>query len=185
MERGNRPLPLIRSTRRWPVAGERDPPALLALCDVQIRRARADLVKETLRGTWRVEHVFALEQALQNSVKKGAQDAESASGTREAAIEEGQESGMTMKTARKVNPHIGSDCDGFLREEGAYDQAISVKRLLAYELQRCMQKAQLTKTDMAKRMGTTRAQLDRLLNPENPATTLQTLVRVAGRLEGG
>jgi hypothetical protein len=68
------------------VAGERDPPALLALCDVQIRRARADLVKETLRGTWRVEHIFALEQALQNSVKKGAQDAESTSGTREAAI---------------------------------------------------------------------------------------------------
>ena len=87
---------------------------------------------------------------------------------------------MTTKTARKVNPHIGSDCDGFLREEGAYDQAISVKRLLSYELQRCMQKAQLTKTDMAKRMGTTRAQLDRLLNPENPATTLQTLVRAAG-----
>ena len=33
---------------------------------------------------------------------------------------------------------------------------------------------------MAKRMGTTRAQLDRLLNPENPATTLQTLVKAAG-----
>ena len=43
-----------------------------------------------------------------------------------------------------------------------------------------MAKAQLTKTAMAKRMGTTRAQLDRLLNPANPATSLQTLVRVAG-----
>lgn len=48
------------------VAGERDPAALLALCDVQIRRAKADLVKETLRGTWCAEHVFALEQALQS-----------------------------------------------------------------------------------------------------------------------
>lgn len=48
------------------VAGERDPAALLALCDVQIRRAKAELVKETLRGTWSVEHVFALEQALQS-----------------------------------------------------------------------------------------------------------------------
>lgn len=48
------------------VAGERDPAALLALCDVQIRRAKAELVKETLRGTWREEHVFALEQALQS-----------------------------------------------------------------------------------------------------------------------
>ena len=43
-----------------------------------------------------------------------------------------------------------------------------------------MLKAQLTKTAMAKRMGTTRAQLDRLLNPDNPATTLQTLVKAAG-----
>ncbi len=48
------------------VCGERDPAALLALCDVQIRRAKADLVKETLRGTWSDEHIFALEQALQS-----------------------------------------------------------------------------------------------------------------------
>ena len=88
---------------------------------------------------------------------------------------------MTTKAARKANPHIGSDFDDFLREEGIYNQAeaVAVKRVLAYELERNMQKAQLTKTDMAKRMGTTRAQLDRLLNPENPATTLQTLVKAA------
>ena len=89
---------------------------------------------------------------------------------------------MTTKATRKANPHIGSDFDDFLREEGVYDQAeaVAVKRVLSYELERNMQKAQLTKTDMAKRMGTTRAQLDRLLNPENPATTLQTLVKAAG-----
>ena len=88
---------------------------------------------------------------------------------------------MTTKAARKANPHIGSDFADFLREEGVYDQAeaIAVKRVLACELERNMRKAQLTKTDMARRMGTTRAQLDRLLNPENPATTLQTLVKAA------
>jgi transposase len=48
------------------VAGQRDPAALLALCDVQIRRAKAELVKETLRGTWCDEHIFALAQALQS-----------------------------------------------------------------------------------------------------------------------
>lgn len=48
------------------VAGERDPAALLKLCDIQIRRAKADLVKEALRGTWSDEHVFALDQALQS-----------------------------------------------------------------------------------------------------------------------
>jgi transposase len=48
------------------VAGQRDPGALLALCDKQIRRAKAELVKETLRGTWCEEHIFALDQALQS-----------------------------------------------------------------------------------------------------------------------
>lgn len=48
------------------IAGERDPAALLKLCDVQIRRAKAELVKEALRGTWRDEHIFALDQALQS-----------------------------------------------------------------------------------------------------------------------
>ena len=48
------------------VAGERDPTALLALCDIQIRRSKAELVKEALRGTWSTEHIFALDQALQS-----------------------------------------------------------------------------------------------------------------------
>jgi transposase len=48
------------------VAPERDAAVLLKLCDVQIRRAKADLVKETLRGTWSEEHIFALDQALQS-----------------------------------------------------------------------------------------------------------------------
>jgi transposase len=48
------------------IAGERDPAALLKLCDVQIRRAKANIVKEALHGTWRDEHIFALEQAVQS-----------------------------------------------------------------------------------------------------------------------
>ncbi|UUZ63393.1 transposase [Polaromonas sp. P1-6] len=48
------------------VAGERSPEALLALCDQQIRRAKAERVKEALRGTWSQEHIFALRQALQS-----------------------------------------------------------------------------------------------------------------------
>ena len=89
---------------------------------------------------------------------------------------------MTTKAPRPSNPHVGSDFDAFLREEGVYDEAeaIAVKRVLAHQLERSMQNAQLTKSAMAKRMGTTRAQLDRLLNPENPSTTLQTLVKAAG-----
>ena len=48
------------------LAGERSPEALLALCDQQIRRAKAEQVKEALRGTWEAEHLFALRQALQS-----------------------------------------------------------------------------------------------------------------------
>ena len=82
----------------------------------------------------------------------------------------------------KRNPHVGSPLDDFLREDGSYDtvQAIAVKRALAFQLEESMRKARLTKSEMARRMRTTRAQLDRLLDPDNPSTTLQTLVRAAG-----
>jgi antitoxin HicB len=56
----------------------------------------------------------------------------------------------------------------------------TARRSDRFQLERDMQKAQLTKAAMARRMGTTRAQLDRVLNPENPSTTLQTLVKAAG-----
>jgi transposase len=46
------------------LAGERDPQALLDLCDVQIRKKKAERVREALRGTWKTEHLFALNQAL-------------------------------------------------------------------------------------------------------------------------
>ena len=46
------------------LAGERDPEKLLALCDVQIRKHKAERVKESLRGLWRDEHLFALRHAL-------------------------------------------------------------------------------------------------------------------------
>lgn len=48
------------------VAGERDPSRLLALCDQRIQRAKAERIKESLRGTWAKEHLFALAQAVQS-----------------------------------------------------------------------------------------------------------------------
>jgi transposase len=47
------------------LAGQRDPQQLLGLCNAQIRNAKADRVRESLRGTWATEHLFALRQALQ------------------------------------------------------------------------------------------------------------------------
>jgi hypothetical protein len=48
------------------LAGERDPERLLALCDRQIRDKKAQRIKESLRGTWAQEHLFALQQAVEN-----------------------------------------------------------------------------------------------------------------------
>lgn len=81
----------------------------------------------------------------------------------------------------KRNAHIGSDFDEFLHEEGILDavQAVAVKRVLAHQLEHGMKAKQLTKTAMARRMGTTRVQLDRLLDPDNPSATLATLVKAA------
>lgn len=81
----------------------------------------------------------------------------------------------------KRNPHIGSDFDDFLRDEGFLDevQTVAVKRVVAFQLERAMKAERLTKTEMARRMGTTRAQLDRLLAPDNPSATLASLVKAA------
>lgn len=46
------------------LGGERDPEVLLQLCDAQIRKKKAQRVRESLRGTWKAEHLFALRQAL-------------------------------------------------------------------------------------------------------------------------
>jgi len=47
------------------IEGERDPARLLALCDPQIQKKKAGMVKESLRGCWKDEHVFALRQAFE------------------------------------------------------------------------------------------------------------------------
>jgi transposase len=48
------------------LAGERNPERLTALCDVRIKRAKAERVQESLRGTFAEEHLFALNQALES-----------------------------------------------------------------------------------------------------------------------
>jgi len=45
--------------------GEREPARLLALCDVQIQQKKAKAVRESLRGCWKQEQLFALRQALE------------------------------------------------------------------------------------------------------------------------
>jgi hypothetical protein len=76
---------------------------------------------------------------------------------------------------------IGSSFDEFLKDEGIYEEvtARAIKRVLARQLSGLMQKQGLTKSELARRMQTSRAQLDRLLDPENESVTLGTLTRAA------
>ena len=80
-----------------------------------------------------------------------------------------------------MNKRVGSDFDEFLESEGLLSEveAVAVKRVIAYQLAQLMKEKKLTKTAMAQRMRTSRSALDRLLDPSNPAVTLQTMDRAA------
>ena len=77
--------------------------------------------------------------------------------------------------------NIGSSFDSWLREEGTYEEvtATAIKRVLARQLESAMKERQLSKAEMARRMHTSRAALDRLLDPEYDAVTLSTLRKAA------
>lgn len=77
--------------------------------------------------------------------------------------------------------HLGSYFDDFLEEEGllAEVEAVALKRVIAYQIAELMKEKNLTKTTMARRMQTSRAALERLLDPANESVTLQTLQRAA------
>src|SRR4030065_1258801 len=79
------------------------------------------------------------------------------------------------------NTHLGSNFDDFLDEEAlrAETEAAAIKRVIAYQIEMEMKKAKLTKSAMAEKMHTSRSALDRLLDPTNVSTTLQTLESAA------
>ncbi len=82
---------------------------------------------------------------------------------------------------RKPNKQIGPSLNDFLKEEGILEEtrAVALKETLAWQVQQAMKKEKISKVEMARRMNTSRAALDRLLDPGNPSVTLQTLTRAA------
>lgn len=85
----------------------------------------------------------------------------------------------------KKNKHIGSSFDDFLQEEGLLEesQASAVKRVIAYQIKEEMKRGDITKTKMTELMHIkSRAQLDRLLDPDNNSVTLLTLEKAANAL---
>jgi len=85
-----------------------------------------------------------------------------------------------MSKTRKSNPHLGSSLDELLDAEGVRGEfeARAVKEVIAWQLQSAMQERSISKARMATLMGTSRSQLDRLLDPERDVT-LSTLSRAA------
>ena len=82
------------------------------------------------------------------------------------------------------NNSIGSSFDDFLVEEGIAEEveAGAIKKIIAYQLQEAIEKEQLTKTALATRLDTSRAAVDRLLDPYNESITLLTLKKAANVL---
>ena len=87
----------------------------------------------------------------------------------------------------EFNMPIGSDFDDFLKEEGIYElsTAAALKKVLAMQIEAEMKAQQLTKTSMAKRMHTSRAALNRLLDDTDTSLTLTTLASAASALGKG
>ena len=79
---------------------------------------------------------------------------------------------------------LGSSFDDFLKEEGIFEetQAVALKRVLAWQIEDAMKEQNIGNAEMARRMGTSRSQLDRLLDPQHTDVKIATLVRAAEAL---
>jgi antitoxin HicB len=79
------------------------------------------------------------------------------------------------------NPHLGSSFDSFLEENGIAEvvHATAVKRAIAFQIAAAMKEQHISKNKMAKSMATSRAQVDRLLDPSNSSVKLDSLERAA------
>lgn len=81
----------------------------------------------------------------------------------------------------KDNPHIGSSFESWLDETELRDEVTTaaIKAVIAHQLAEEMKKKHITKTRMAELMKTSRAQVDRLLDPNNGGATIESLQRAA------
>ncbi|MDZ4789173.1 MAG: helix-turn-helix transcriptional regulator [Blastochloris sp.] len=89
-----------------------------------------------------------------------------------------------MSKTKKCNLRTGSRFDTFLKEEGIYEEVVlrAEKEILAWKIQQAMKEKKMTVSALALKMGTSRAAVDRILNPRNPSITLHTLEKTAHAL---
>lgn len=79
------------------------------------------------------------------------------------------------------NNTIGSSFDDFLEAEGIANEVESgaIKKLISFQLLETIKNENLTKTELAHRLETSRAAVNRLLDPNNDSVTLSTLIKAA------
>ena len=77
----------------------------------------------------------------------------------------------------QLTKNMKSDFNEFLKEDGIYEEVndIAIKKIIAFQLEQEMEAQKITKTKMAELMNTSRAVVNRLLNPDNSSLTLHTL----------
>jgi len=90
---------------------------------------------------------------------------------------------LTTSDMRK-NKHIGSSFEDFLKEEGIFEEATTqaVKRVLSWQISQARKGKGISKMELAKRMRTSRSQLDRFLDPNNDKVLLETVQRAASAI---
>lgn len=84
----------------------------------------------------------------------------------------------------KNNPHRGSTLNEFLEAEGFRDEleAVAAKEVLVWQIEQAMKASQITQAAMAERLDTSRAQVARILDPQNESITLATIQKVAAAI---
>ena len=84
-------------------------------------------------------------------------------------------------TSEPENRHFGSSFESWLEEEGIRDEvtAAAAKSVIAEQIAAEMKRRKISKVRMAELMQTSRAQVDRLLDPTSGAATVDTLLRAA------
>lgn len=83
-----------------------------------------------------------------------------------------------------IKRRIGSTLDSLLEADGTRDEVhgLAQKRVLAWQLEEAARKAGIAKAELARRIGTSRAQVDRIFDPTNSKVQLDTLQRAARAL---
>ena len=89
-----------------------------------------------------------------------------------------------MAAKHNGNPRIGSSLDDHLREEGVYDEIREAvaKEVLAWQVEQALTEQAVSRSELARRMHTSRDVVNRLLDPKNTSVNLRTMERAASAL---